>query len=101
MKSLPAGKERREGFCSYLPLISVIILMVGPKAFPGIFPDPRLPLTFVLGSALALLAGRKFNLLESAARRGVGNFACCRNSRGCGNVDPDHDTDRNSRQYCS
>ena len=66
-----AGRERAPGgFLLYLPLLTIIILMIGPKALPGVFPDPRLPLTFVIGIALALLAGRKFNLLE-AARSGV------------------------------
>ena len=58
------------GFLLYLPLLVVLVLMIGPKALPGIFPDPRLPLTFVIGSALAMLAGRKFSLLETA-RAGV------------------------------
>lgn len=74
MKSVVAEFACRErapgGFLLYLPLLAVIVLMIGPKAFPGLFPDPRLPLTFVIGIALALLAGRKFNLLE-AARNGV------------------------------
>ncbi|MCK7475789.1 MAG: hypothetical protein MZV49_25140 [Rhodopseudomonas palustris] len=34
----------------YLPLAAVIVLMVGPKSFPQWFPDPRLPLTFLIGS---------------------------------------------------
>ena len=58
------------GFLLYLPLLALLVLMVGPKALPGLCPDPGLPLTFVAGIALALLAGRKFNLVE-AARSGV------------------------------
>ena len=37
-----------------LALIVVFALMVGPKAFPHWFPDPRLPLTFLIGSTIAL-----------------------------------------------
>lgn len=66
-----SGRERAPGgFLLYLPLLAVIVLMIGPKAWPQVFPDPRLPLTFVIGTALALLSGRKFNLLE-AAQTGV------------------------------
>ncbi len=58
------------GFLLYLPLLVLIVLMIGPKALPSLFPDPRLPLTFVICTALALLSGRKFNLLD-AAQTGV------------------------------
>ena len=44
--------------------------MIGPKAMPSLFPDPRLPLTFVIGSILGLFVGKKFPILE-AARQGV------------------------------
>jgi len=54
----------------YLPLVAVIVLMVGPKAFPRWFPDPRLPLTFVIGSLLGIISGRRFPLVD-AARAGV------------------------------
>ena len=58
------------GIVQYLPLLVVFILMIGPKAFPQWFPDPRLPLTFVIGSALALCTGKRINPLK-AAREGV------------------------------
>jgi TRAP-type C4-dicarboxylate transport system permease large subunit len=54
----------------YLPLGAVIVLMVGPKSFPQWFPDPRLPLTFLVGSLLGTFTGRRVQLL-SAARGGV------------------------------
>ena len=31
-------------------LVVVVVLMIGPKAFPQWFPDPRLPLTFLIGT---------------------------------------------------
>jgi len=66
-----ACRERAPGgFLLYLPLLAVVVLMIGPKALPAWFPDPRLPLTFVIGTGLALLSGRKFSLLE-AAQNGV------------------------------
>ena len=67
-------RSRAEGgagsFALYLPLIVVFILMVGPKAFPTWFPDPRLPLTFLIGALLALFTGKRVNPL-SCAREGV------------------------------
>lgn len=56
----------QSGGAQYLPLIVVFILMVGPKAFPQWFPDPRLPLTFLIGSALALCTGKRAKPLKAA-----------------------------------
>jgi TRAP-type C4-dicarboxylate transport system permease large subunit len=54
----------------YVPLAAVIVLMVGPKSAPQWFPDPRLPLTFLIGSALGACCGRRVAFLP-AARAGV------------------------------
>jgi TRAP-type C4-dicarboxylate transport system permease large subunit len=54
----------------YLPLVAVMVLMVGPKSFPQWFPDPRLPLTFLIGSVLGAFCGRRVPFI-SAARAGV------------------------------
>ena len=58
--------EKAGGLLLFLPLIVVFVLMVGPKAFPQAFPDPRLPLTFLIGTVLGLFTGKKVNLLKSA-----------------------------------
>ena len=58
------------GVVQYLPLLVVFILMIGPKAFPQWFPDPRLPLTFLIGSSLALFTGKRIKPWK-AAREGV------------------------------
>jgi len=57
----------------YLPLAAIVVLMVGPRTFPQWFPDPRLPLTFLIGAALGLLTGRRVPLV-AAARAGVGEI---------------------------
>jgi TRAP-type C4-dicarboxylate transport system permease large subunit len=57
----------------YLPLVALIILMVGPRTFPQWFPDPRLPLTFLIGSLLGVFTGRRVPLV-AAARAGVGEI---------------------------
>ncbi|MEZ7912118.1 MAG: TRAP transporter large permease subunit [Propionivibrio sp.] len=72
--ALVIERSRAEGgkgsFGLYLPLLVVFVLMVGPKAFPTWFPDPRLPLTFLIGAVLALMSGKRVNPLR-CARDGV------------------------------
>jgi len=41
----------------YLPLVVIVVLMIGPKAFPAWFPDPRLPLTFLIAASRACFRG--------------------------------------------
>jgi len=57
----------------YLPLVAVVVLMVGPRVFPQWFPDPRLPLTFLIGSLLGLVAGRRVPVVATT-RAGVGEI---------------------------
>ena len=49
-------------------LAVVAVLMIGPKALPQVFPDPRLPLTFAIGSLLGLFVGRKVRFVDAARR---------------------------------
>ena len=63
-------RETGGGWLLYMPLLVVAVLMIGPKAMPQVFPDPRLPLTFVIGSILGLFVGKKFRVLD-AARQAV------------------------------
>jgi TRAP-type C4-dicarboxylate transport system permease large subunit len=65
--------ERKAGWTVYIPLLAVIALMVGPKAFPRWFPDLMLPLTFLIGIALGLVTGKKFKILD-VARAGVADI---------------------------
>ena len=57
-------------FLLYLPLAVVLALMIGPKSFPHWFPDPRLPLIFLIGTLTGLFSGRRFDVIR-AARAGV------------------------------
>lgn len=63
-------EETEGGFFLYLPLLVMLLLMVGPKAFPQGIPDPGLPLTFCIATILACFSGRKFSLPQ-VARLGV------------------------------
>jgi GntP family gluconate:H+ symporter len=62
--------QGRRRLLLYLPLVAVIVLMVGPKSIPGWFPDPRLPLTFLIGSVLGVVCGKRVQVV-AAARAGV------------------------------
>lgn len=76
LKAVSASFRERatdSGGYIYLPLAIVAVLMVGPKLFPGVFPDPRMPMTFVIGSLLGLFVGRKVSFLK-AARQGISDI---------------------------
>ena len=65
--------ERKTKWTAYIPLIVVVILMLGPKAFPRWFPDLMLPLTFLIGSVLGLFTGKRFDALK-VTRAGVADI---------------------------
>ena len=69
-----AGRRARSGAaaacCSICRWSPSIVLMVGPRTFPQWFPDPRLPLTFLIGSLLGVVSGRRVPVV-AAARAGV------------------------------
>jgi hypothetical protein len=62
--------KREVSWTVYIPLIVVLLLMIGPKAFPRWFPDLMLPLTFVIGSILGLFTGKRFEVFK-VTRQGV------------------------------
>jgi gluconate:H+ symporter, GntP family len=64
---------RAASWTVYIPLVVVILLMIGPKAFPHWFPDLMLPLTFVIGTLLALVTGKRFEVLK-VVRQGVSDI---------------------------
>jgi TRAP-type C4-dicarboxylate transport system permease large subunit len=66
-------QEKAGSWTIYLPLVLVLVLLIGPKAFPRWFPDPRLPLTFLLSALLGLVTGKRVDAVK-AARSGVGEI---------------------------
>jgi TRAP-type C4-dicarboxylate transport system permease large subunit len=54
----------------YAPLAVLIALMVGPKTAPQWFPDPRLPLSFLIASLFGVFSGNRVPIV-AAARAGV------------------------------
>ncbi len=49
----------------YLPILMVLILMLATKIFPQYIPNLGLPLIFLVGSAIGLFTGEKFNALTT------------------------------------
>lgn len=53
-------------FRAWLPLLSVVVIMTAIRAFPKVIPDLGTPLTFVIGTAVTVWAGNRFDVLETA-----------------------------------
>ncbi len=66
LAELDDGPWQRHGVKLLLPLLVVLALMSGPRLFPGVWPSIGLPLTFVLGSVVALVSGDRVRLLRAA-----------------------------------
>lgn len=45
----------------YSPLIIVVVLMMGVRLFPAVFPNLGVPLIFMIGSIIGVFSGRKMN----------------------------------------
>ena len=63
MSALDDSAWRKHGWRLLLPLLLVLVLMAGPRIWPGTVPSLGLPLTFALGSLLALVGGERWSLL--------------------------------------
>ncbi len=63
--NLDIGKQY--GLKLYIPILVVIVLMVGGRALPNLFPNLGMPLIFFIGSVVGLFTGRRFNALEVAS----------------------------------
>jgi gluconate:H+ symporter, GntP family len=53
-------------FRAWLPLLVVVGILLGTRAFPGAIPDIGTPFTFVIGTAIAALAGKRINVIHTA-----------------------------------
>lgn len=63
--------ERKNAIMPYVPLLVVVAIMVCIRAFPGQFPDIVTPMVFMIGSAVTLFTGRRFNYVD-ACREAIG-----------------------------
>jgi gluconate:H+ symporter, GntP family len=66
LAALDPGPWRRHGWKLLLPLALVLLLMTGPRLWPGWFPALGLPLIFVLGAILGALTGEQLRPIEAA-----------------------------------
>lgn len=62
---LESKSSNKYGFKIYLPIITVIVLMVVTKVFTGTFPDLGMPLIFVIGSVVAIFCGKRINIIKA------------------------------------
>ena len=60
--NLEVGKQY--GLKLYIPILVVIILMVGGRVLPNVFPTLGMPLIFFIGSVVGLFTGRKFDPIK-------------------------------------
>jgi GntP family gluconate:H+ symporter len=78
-----------------LPAGAVALLLMGPRLWPSIIPDPGLPLSFLLAALVGVLGSRRFGLWETLVRAmqealpvlgiltGVGGFIQVMTLTGC------------------
>lgn len=55
-KRIPSGVKL---FSQFLPLITLVVLMVLPRIWPFAIPDPSMPLNFMICAVVALFTGMK------------------------------------------
>ncbi|MBM7870682.1 TRAP-type C4-dicarboxylate transport system permease large subunit [Clostridium pascui] len=63
-KNISLVEKEKYGFKLYIPIFVVLILMVGTKALPRVFPDLGMPLIFIIGAVSGLFTGNKINPLK-------------------------------------
>lgn len=63
-KNISLVEKEKYGFKLYIPIFVVLILMVGTKALPRVFPDLGMPLIFIVGAVSGLFTGNKINPLK-------------------------------------
>jgi TRAP-type C4-dicarboxylate transport system permease large subunit len=66
LAGLDPGPWQRHGWRLLLPVLLVLVLMGGPRLWPGHFPSLGLPLIFVLASLLGLRVGERLRPLDVA-----------------------------------
>jgi GntP family gluconate:H+ symporter len=60
--ALPESYWKKYGLRLYFPLIVVVVLVLGIRLFPGVFPNLRVPLIFMIGSLVGLFSGKRIPL---------------------------------------
>lgn len=64
LPDLEADAFQDYGWRLYAPLILVVILLLGVRIFPAIFPNLGVPLIFMICSLVGLFCGKKFNFFK-------------------------------------
>jgi len=64
------GKDyfAEHGWILFLPLLIVLVLLLGVRVFPKIFPGLGIPLIFMIGALSAIFCGEKINFLNASQK---------------------------------
>ena len=62
LKVLPDDHGLSRSFRPWLPLLSVVAIMIAMRSFPKSIHDIGTPLTFAIGTVIAVFSGHRFNL---------------------------------------
>jgi len=63
LKDLPETPAAQK-YSIHLPLITVLLLMIVTRMFPGKIPDIGTPMIFMVGTLLGLFTGKKLNFIQ-------------------------------------
>lgn len=63
---LPESYYKKHGFKIFIPLLILLVLLIGEKALPAVFPQMGMPLIFVLSSLSTIFTGESFSYLKKA-----------------------------------
>lgn len=64
-KGLNLEVGAKHGFKLYLPIITVLVLMLATRALPTVVPNLGMPLIFLIGSVVGVFSGERVNAVET------------------------------------
>jgi TRAP-type C4-dicarboxylate transport system permease large subunit len=68
MAVLPDDRGTGRSVRAWLPLLAVVGIMAAIRAFPKAIPDIGTPFVFAIGTGVAVLTGKRFNLADTARK---------------------------------
>jgi GntP family gluconate:H+ symporter len=68
LEALPPIPQKMKGIRIYLPLFVAIGLMLSARAFPHYIPHLGIPLVFVIGTGVAVLAGGRLKFMQVSTK---------------------------------
>ncbi len=56
---------KKYGIKLYIPIVVIVVLMVACRMLPNLIPNLGMPLIFMIGSAVGLFTGKRFNAVKA------------------------------------